>query len=298
MSRLIAVPAPDPVDAAECLARAEASGVDARDPDALASLAPILAGLAADRGLVARHAVAALKAGGGVDAGGYGAQVLLLAPPGERFLLRAALWPGPGDAPLADSGDAAFFYGAAHDHDFAFLTCGHAGPGYSSDEWQVDPDAVSGVPGERVPLVPLGRHRLAPGDVRLYRAHADIHAQIAPESFSVSINLLAREGGVPWRPQYRYDTAKGCVAAELGTAPAALLIEIAAALGEGDGLDLAAEFAAQHREPSLRIAAWRALRRSAPMLLRPLLARRDVAADRRLSAHARAIATELEAVLP
>ncbi|PCD04236.1 transposase [Sphingomonas spermidinifaciens] len=292
MSRLIAVAPSGGLDAAECLARAKASGADVRDEAGLATLADDLAALSADRGLVARVAERVLAAGGAdATSGGYGAQALLLAPPGQRFVLRAAFWPGIGDAILADSGPAAFFYGVAHDHDFAFLTCGHSGPGYWSDEWEV-PEPVAGVPGEAVALTPLGRHRLAPGDVRLYRAGRDVHAQAPPTSFSVSVNLLARDAATAWIGQYRYDTDRNCIAGELGGLPAALLLDLAVELG--DGLDLAERFAARHRQPRMRVAAWRTLARVAPATLRPILAREEVAADRMLAAHARAILTDLD----
>lgn len=292
MSRLIHTAPAGAIDAAECLARAEASGIDVRDEAALAALAPDLAALSADRGLVARAAERILAGGGGLAAsGGYGAQALLLAPPGRRFVLRAAFWPGAGDAILADSGPAAFFYGVAHDHDFAFLTCGHAGPGYWSEEWTRSA-AIAGMAGEAVALTPLGRHRLNPGDVRLYRAGLDIHAQAPPAAFSVSINLLARAQAGPWLGQYRYDTDRGCIAAALGAMPAALLLDLAVELD--DGLDLAERYGTRHPEPMIRIAAWRTLARRAPGRLRPLLARGDVAADRLLAAHARAIETDLD----
>lgn len=290
MSRLIETMGCGELDAAECLARAEASGVD--DAAGLAALADDLAALSADRGLVAHAAERVLAGGGGAaDNGGYGAQALLLAPPGRRFVLRAAFWPGTGDAMLADSGPAAFFYGTAHDHDFAFLTCGHAGPGYSSDEWELAAPHA-GLPGEPAALVPLGRHRLSPGDVRLYRAHVDIHAQVPPPALSVSVNLLMRDDAAPWLGQYRYDTERGVVAAALGVMPASLLLDLAVDLGAG--LDLVAAFAAGHPERWIRIAAWRTLARAAPSALRPLLGRGDVAADRLLAAHARAIATDLD----
>ncbi|MBB5696948.1 transposase [Sphingomonas yantingensis] len=294
MSRLIPAAPFGALDADECLSRAEASGVDPRDEAGLASLAEDLAALSADRGLVARVAERVLASGGGAaDNGGYGAQALLLAPPGRRFVLRAAFWPGADERMLADSGPAAFFYGTAHDHDFAFLTCGHAGPGYLSDEWTLAAPHA-GIAGEPAALVSLGRHRLAPGDVRLYRAYRDIHAQAPPTALSVSVNLLVRDDAASWRGQYRYDIDRGCVAGALAVMPAALLLDLAAALGEG--LDLVEAFGRGHRDPRVRIAAWRTLERIAPGMARPLLAKPDVAADRMLAAHAHAIATNLDQV--
>jgi hypothetical protein len=292
VSRLIPTAAAAPIDPASCLAAAEASGVDARDDAAFESLAPLLAALSADTGLLGRAAISVLKDGGDAMPAAWGAQVVMLAPPGERFVLRAGLWPGSADPMLADSGHDAFFYGVPHDHDFAFLTCGHLGPGYTSDEWEVDPATLAGLPGERVSLRSIGRHRLCPGEIRHYRAHRDIHRQHPPERFSVSLNLLARTPAHDWLGQYRYDTGQDRIAAALGHTPTELLFELSIRLG--NGIDLAVEAGRQHRDRRTRIAAWRALTAAAPDRLPSLLSRDSVAADRVLSAHARAIAAELD----
>lgn len=290
MSRLIAAPAAGILDPAECLALAEASNVDAADETAFESLAPLLASLAANPDFLADAAITVLKRRRERVTPIWGSQALTLAT-GSRFVLRASLWPGARDAILSDSGPGAFFYGVPHDHDFAFLTCGYAGPGYLSEEWEVDANIPAGTPGECVALRGQGRHRLIAGQIRHYRAYRDVHAQIAPEAFSVSLNLLARAAPHPWRGQLRYD-AGGSVVGAISATPTALLLELS--IQQGNGLDLAVETGRDHSCRRTRIAAWRALAAASPAALRPLLARPTVAADRILAAYAAAIAAELD----
>ena len=55
--------------------------------------------------------------------------------------------------------------GSPHDHNFEFLTIGYHGPGYRSDHYEVDPQTIVGVVGEKVVLTPKGSSTLAPGQV-------------------------------------------------------------------------------------------------------------------------------------
>ena len=103
------------------------------------------------------------------------------------------------------SGPAPFFYDLPHDHNFSFLTVGYLGPGYWSDYYEHDGDAHAGLDGEPVELRFVERSRLSEGRVLLYRAHRDIHVQRPPDSFSVSLNILAADPGQHWRTQYRFD---------------------------------------------------------------------------------------------
>jgi hypothetical protein len=63
-------------------------------------------------------------------------------------VLRANFWPAREDPVVRASGPAAFFYDLPHDHNFPFLTYGYLGPGYWSDYFEYDVDALAGVPGE------------------------------------------------------------------------------------------------------------------------------------------------------
>jgi hypothetical protein len=242
----------------------DASPVDVRDEDAFASLGPLLARLGRNRDFLADLATEELKAraAGQSAANHYGPQVFLLRPPDGRFVLRANFWPAADDAIARASGTAAFFYGMPHDHNFPFLTYGYFGPGYWSDYYEVDGDALAGVPGEDAGLRFMGRDRLEPGRLMLYRARRDVHAQLPPDAFSVSLNILASDPAQPWRDQFRFDLARGTIAAGLScTASEALL---ALAVHVGDGLDLAHAFACRHPCARMQVTACAALASADP----------------------------------
>ena len=304
---------------------------DPRDEDALASRAPLLAQLARNRGFLAELAIAELeqRCAGQNDGNSYGPQVLLLRPPNGRYVLRANFWPARDDAVVRASGTAPFFYDLPHDHNFSFLTVGYLGPGYGSDYYEYDGDRVVGLPGEQAEhlahVVALeltgarttgvgvggvcggggvhrGRQRLAglrfversclsEGRVLLYRAHRDVHAQLPPDSFSVSLNIMAFDPAQPWRSQYRFDLERGTIAEALTVTPAEVLATLAVQLGGGDGIELARQLAASHPVPRMRAAAvtallslrpddpemlWRAAADPAPLVHAP--ARRRLAA--------------------
>ncbi|GGO91858.1 transposase [Stakelama pacifica] len=231
------------------------SPIDIRDEDGFASLAPLLARLGANRDFLAEAAIAALERSPAAKAGhGYAPQVLLLDSPDPRFVLRAAFWPAAGDAAMRASGGDAFVYGLTHNHNFAFLTHGYIGPGYDSDYWAFDPDSGASRPGDAAQLRFAGRYRLSSGTTMLVHAHRDVHRQMPPERFSVSLNILARPGGTPWQPQYRFDPARDIITGEIATLPSHALIALAAHCSPA-GRDLAASFAQDHRCPRMRKAA-------------------------------------------
>jgi hypothetical protein len=257
MPRLIdpgPVPAPIGLDAA--VDALVAIGFDAEDDAGWDAAAPILAALSADRGFLGDIAIDALKCGD--DAPGvYGPPVIMLQGAGNWFL-RANLWPAEADAVLRASGRRAFFYDLPHDHNFSFLTIGHHGPGYESDYWEVD-SAPLGLPDEAVALRPIGRRRLGPGTVMLYRAHRDVHAQRPPRAFSVTLNLMESSAGASWRNQYRFDTAQRRIAGLLNITALEGLLPLAAHLGGGNGLDLLHHLAVRHPVDRIRFGAVRAL---------------------------------------
>lgn len=255
-----------PIGLDELVEALDASGFDPRDSESLVVLAPWLARLGRDRRFLADLAIAALKERCAAQIAGnsYGAQVLLLRPPNGRYTLRAAFWPAAGDAVVRASGTAPFFYGMAHDHNFSFLTVGYLGPGYWSDYYEYDGGAVVGLPGEDAGLRFVERSRLHEGRVLLYRAHRDVHAQHPPDSFSVSLNILAYDPAQVWRTQYRFDLATGTIAEPLTTAPSEVLAMLAVHLGGGAGLDLAHDLARRHPVARMRTTATAALASAAP----------------------------------
>ncbi|HEY0271452.1 MAG TPA: transposase [Sphingomonas sp.] len=258
MPRLIdAGPPGPPMALDEAVAALEALRFDPEDAAAWDEAAPILARLSANREFLGDIAVAALRENEGVHV--YGPQVLMLYRGRGAWFLRANMWPAEGDALLRASGRAAFFYDLPHDHNFSFLTIGHHGPGYESDYWEYDDDAVIGLPGEAVALRFAGRQRLSPGKLMLYRAHRDIHDQKPPAAFSVSLNLMESSGREPWRDQYRFAPARGRIDAVMSATALEALIGLAAYVGGGGGRDLVEHVARRHPVDRIRFGAVRAL---------------------------------------
>jgi hypothetical protein len=239
---------------------------DPRDEDSLAALGPLLARLGRDRRFLGDLVIGELErrcAGQAID-NAYGAQVFMLRPPNGRYLLRANFWPARSDAVVRASGTAPFFYDMPHDHNFPFLTYGYEGPGYWSDYFEYDVDALTGLPGEAAGLRFVERARLEPGRLMLYRARRDVHVQLPPDSFSVSLNILFYDVAQPWLEQYQFDVARDTVAAGLTTAPAEGLVTLAAHLGGAAGQAVAREFAARHPAPRMRATAYAALASALP----------------------------------
>lgn len=252
MPRLIAAGAGDPIGVAELHEALEASGVDPRDEEGFASLGPLLARLGRNASFLADLAIAELERDfAGQTGNGYGPQVLMLRPPTGRFALRANFWPARDDAVVRAGGTDAFFYDLAHDHNFSFLTYGYLGPGYWSDYYRFD--GAPRLPGDAAGLVFEERARLEPGRLMLYRAHRDVHVQLPPDAFSVSLNVLAQAPEQAWRSQYRFDVARDRVAQELTVARSEALLTIAAATG--DGIDLACTLARRHPAGRMRRTA-------------------------------------------
>lgn len=261
MPRLI-----DPGDGAaialdELVALLDASDFDVRDDDSFVSVAPLLARLGRNRDFLADLAIAELKdrCAGQSAGNGYGAQVFLLRPPNGRYVLRANFWPARADAVVRYSGTAPFFYDMPHDHNFSFLTVGYLGPGYWSDYYDYDVDAVVGVPGESAGLRFVERSRLEPGKLMLYRARRDVHVQLPPDAFSVSLNILGYDRAQPWWDQFRFDVAAGTIAQGLTTTPSEALVALAAQFGGGNGTDMATDFARHHPSARMRVTAIDAL---------------------------------------
>ncbi|QGP79043.1 transposase [Sphingobium sp. CAP-1] len=229
--------------------------------EGLAAAAPMLRALSRNRDFLADFAIAELKArcAGQRQGNPYSAQVILLHPPTDRYVLRAAFWPAERDHVMRMSGPSAFLYHVPHDHGFDFLTVGYLGPGYASDYYDYDPGGVAGADGEPVALRFVGRSQLSEGRMLLYRANRDIHAQLPAESLSVSLNILASAPGQGWRRQYRFDTVRGVIAQCMTVASAQLLLELAVGCRTGNAIDLAHDFAGHHPEDAMRWTAWRAI---------------------------------------
>nr|WP_218647400.1 transposase [Sphingobium lactosutens] len=238
----------------------ESGDFDPSCEDGLAAAAPMLRALSRNRHFLADAAIAELKTRCAEQRriNPYSAQVMLLRPPEGKYVLRAAFWPASSDHVVRMSGTAPFLYHVPHDHGFDFLTIGYLGPGYGSDYYDYD-GGVAGAAGEAVRLRFVERSQLGEGQMLLYRANRDIHAQLPPQSMSISLNILASGPGQGWRRQYRFDTDKGAIAECMTVASAQILLELAVGCGSGNALDLAEAFAKGHPQDAMRLTAWQAM---------------------------------------
>ena len=260
MPRLIDPPAGPVFDLEEVVARLDERGVDLSDEASVAHGADMLAGLARNRDFLADRVVAELKASyrDQLEGNRYSAQVFLLHRSPRGYFLRANMWPAAADAAFAASGGGAFAYGLPHDHNFSFLTVGYFGPGYISDYYEYDAEAVDGRLGEPMNLRFVGRSQLGEGRMMLYRAHRDVHSQLPPESMSVSLNIMAEGEHVAWRDQYIVDLDHGTIARRPTLGPGEMLLRCAVHLTP-NGRDVAEVFARAHPVPRVRANAIAAL---------------------------------------
>jgi hypothetical protein len=245
------------IDLEELVDRLETGRFDPDDEDSVAAFAPDLASLGRNRRFLADFVVEELKqsCAGQNARNQYGAQVILLHGSPNRFLVRANFWPSAEDSVVVNSGADPFFYGVPHDHNFSFLTVGYLGPGYWSDYYEYEYNQVVGHPGEPVDLKFVERSRLSEGKVMLYRRHRDIHAQLLPDSLSVSLNVLAVSPTSEFRDQYRFDLERREVASIINPSGLATLVRLAGHFGGDEGRELVDRFASTHPSERIRFAA-------------------------------------------
>ena len=247
----------EPCAPEECIAALAEAGFEPREEESLLHAAHWLRRLGHNRDFLAEIMLAELEARHREDpgAGGYGPHVIMLSALGGEFFLRANIWPSRDEHMFRASGGGAFVYELAHDHDFDFLTYGYFGPGYWSDYWEYDYEAVAGAVGEVAGLRFTGRARLEPGKLMHYRAHRDVHSQLPPDALSVSLNVMHASGAQGWLDQYRFDVGSGTIAGVLGTPASQVFLRVAVGLGNEDALDLAETFARSHPSERMRLAA-------------------------------------------
>jgi hypothetical protein len=240
----------------ECIAALGECGFDAEDPESAATAAGWLRRLANNRDFLGDLLVDRLAGRGGEEiASGYGPQAIVLSRPRDNrpgaAFLRAAIWPSPRDHVFQTSG-------AAHDHNFDFLTVGYCGPGYASDYYEYDYAGVAGFPGEDAGLRFVERSTLSPGKLMLYRKHIDVHSQLPPESLSVSINVMRLDPAQGWFDQYGFDLERGTVARWLNPLASEAFLRVAVASGAQGALDYAEWVGARHPSDRMRLASFEA----------------------------------------
>lgn len=241
----------------ECLDALHTDGFDPFAEESLLSGAQWLKKLGNNPDFLVDMMIDELKdsAGGGDDASSYGAQVIMLSSLGREFFMRANFWPSQQDFSFRASGQSAFSYELPHDHNFDFLTHGYFGPGYVSDYYEYDYEAVEGVIGEKAGLRFVERSTLDPGKVMHYRAHVDVHSQLPPESLSVSLNIMHAGGAQGWLDQYRFDVEKDEIAGVISPGGSEIFLRVAVGMGSEEARDLAEHFAKTHPSDRMKLTA-------------------------------------------
>ncbi|MGE8225069.1 MAG: transposase [Stenotrophomonas sp.] len=237
------------------------------DQDSLASASTALKQLSNNRKFLAEMICAELKDCRNLQiSNSYSAQVFMMYPPqrsGQPFFLRACLWPAANDQMVKTSGTEPFFYHKPHDHNFNFLTVGYQGPGYGSDYYEYDYEECDGVRGEKINLRYIERSNLSRGKILLYRAFTDIHNQLPPTSFSVSLNIMENSIRASMMDQYAFDLSSGRISALINRTSAGSLFGAAAALGNDEHKEILKSIASKHEIDRVRLAAFDALANAA-----------------------------------
>lgn len=256
-------PSQDSIDLMDLVDHLHDSTFDPRDQESMIAMAPMLRKLGNNQTFLSEIICNELKDAKNIQVdNGYTPQVLMLHAPqvsGQSYFIRACFWPGHDDEILRASGHSAFFYGIPHDHNFNFLTVGYHGPGYESDYFEYDYLSVCGVPGENVDLKFIERSQLKKGNILLYRAFKDVHQQMAPESFSVSINIMEHSLRSVTMDQYEFEPGTGTISQIINRSSAAAMFMIAAAAEDGDSQQLLRDIFRSHPMDRVRMAALEAL---------------------------------------
>jgi hypothetical protein len=241
----------------ECIEALDAAGFDPREEASLLNAAHWLRRLGNNREFLAEIMLAELRERHREDDGAsaYGPQVIMLSRLGGECFLRANVWPSREEHMFRASGGSAFVYELPHDHNFDFLTVGYFGPGYWSDYYEYDYEAVAGAVGEPAGLRFVERSRLEPGKLLHYRAHRDVHSQMPPDSLSVSLNVMHAGGAQGWLDQYKFDPARDEIAGVLGPGASEVFMRVAVGMGGEEALDLAEGFARTHPSDRMRLTA-------------------------------------------
>jgi hypothetical protein len=219
MALTIPIATEESISLGELVADAEAI-LDPDDESTLVALAPQLRRLANNRHFLADFINQELAAWDQFQRDSpYTGQVFQLAET-DRYLVRANVWEPPRTNQKNPSGHAdLFMYQQPHNHSFSFLTVGYLGAGYQTTIYECDPEAITGIPGDRVAMTLAETTTLPVGKVMLYRAGRDIHRQEHPREYSISLNLLARSRQQALREQHYFDLERQTIVASMNAAP-------------------------------------------------------------------------------
>ena len=223
--------------------------VDVRDVDSLASCAPAMRALANNRRFVLQAFHQELKAfWSGSRKNEHQPQSIQIHNSAD-FYIRANIWlPIVGGSRTETFQKRLYAYDLPHDHNFNFLTVGYFGEGYTTDIYEYRYEDCIGYLDEASGANFLGRYRLEPGRVMLYRSGRDVHVQYAPETVSVSVNLMGRNVDLDSQQQYIFDTATGRLIGGAGDVVSnrLFLVEVAEHIADEETLEILSDLVASH----------------------------------------------------
>ena len=247
------------------------NNIDMQDPASVATAAIKLKKLGNNRNfLVDAINADLLSPGGGQNDNPYSAQSFLLAR-SEDFLIRANFWTPPTRASQIQQHDLSNVYEKAHCHNFNLLTVGYYGAGYETVIYEYDRAKIQGFPGEHAPLRFLERTRLSRGKVMFFRPGRDVHVQLYPEEFSISLNLI----GIPPRgekifDQFNFDIKSQQIVSFLNPCSRSTLIRMAASFGNAVTSRILSDLRVSHYSPRVRLASLKSLSRLEPGSIREI----------------------------
>ncbi len=236
------------------------SQTDLKDPDSVMASAHMLKGLANDRNLVVSRLNDYIEHS--FNAPGLASAQSILLGRGKDFYVRANLWPSDKDVGAGRMYQDQFSYKVAHDHNFSFLTVGYHGPGYETDIYEYDYDAVEGYVGEKVEIRFLEKVRFSAGMAMYYRANKDLHIQHPPSDLTITLNLIIVPLQVRLREQYVFDLSTSTIAslpAEVEASQRVRFVALSAKLGDGNTAQLLQDLALTHPCRRTRLTAWESL---------------------------------------
>lgn len=191
----------------------------------------------------------------------YGIQTTLLHID-TFFYVRINTWPAISEHKDVNIWQKELYHHVrAHDHNFPFITVGCHGKGYETEIWEYDYDKVIGYVGEKVQLNYLERTSLPKGKVMYYRASKDIHTQIPPEDYSISLNIMPRGNSFLEKEQFHFDLQNKTItsiAPGVGTGRL-FLLDLAKRLGDTKTESLLEQIATSHNMPHVRAKSYEVL---------------------------------------
>lgn len=234
--------------------------MDPEDEASVVAMAPWLQKLGNNKSILINHVNDYLATIADTEmSGGYTSQSFVISSLKGGYL-RANIWVKSksyaGDTSWEDS---LYTYNYPHNHNFQLLTVGFWGSGYRTDIYELEMSDLLGYPGESVKLDFLENTTLPEGKVMYYRRSLDVHTQLPPEEFSISLNLMPADKSIAITEQYDFDLTSSCIRDIVGGQVEAQvsLLTMARHMGDDKTAELCGQIAATNPNHRTRLAAFR-----------------------------------------